>query len=350
VVVCGVPGVARVGTGSGQSGLAQLAAWGFNLLGPGTAAECAGRGIPHLETLEMRRAEHPLIRTGGAELPDVFDPRWGDTCRNRVAAVNAGRELAGYVSDTELGWAQPPVNGSVPVRPTLLQLCLSLDPRFAAYHAAWEFVLAPRAGEWAALNRAWGLALPNRETLRQMTQEDHVLATPGYLLDHARFTREFAQRYFRGVAAAVKAADPGRLFLGAPVSHLAPAEIRDAAVAHVDVLMTDAVAGGGGGGAMLIVGHTWLPLADAAEADEEWPLSRLERMHRRGRASLLNLIRHPHVIGYLWKTYAAGDRVDHAPFGGGLVYSDGSIAHEVVEPLAAIHKVAAAVHAGGARP
>src|SRR5690606_24233679 len=110
----------------------------------------AARGIPHLESLELRRAEHPLIHVGAAQLPDVYDLRWPAVCAARVAAVNAGPGLAGYLSDRQLGWAQPALDGSAPTRPTLLQLCLSLDPRFSAYHAAWEFVLAPRGGDWDA--------------------------------------------------------------------------------------------------------------------------------------------------------------------------------------------------------
>jgi hypothetical protein len=53
--------------------------------------------------------------------------------------------------------------------PRLLQICLSMEPGFFAYHAAWEFVLAPHAGDLAALAREWRVDLPNKEVIRQRT-------------------------------------------------------------------------------------------------------------------------------------------------------------------------------------
>jgi hypothetical protein len=337
-------GVQRVqapfsGAPGGRAILAQLDSWGFNALGAEAQPEFFGRGLPHLEPLELRRAAPATIRVGRAHVPDVFDPRWPEACVSRVATMNtARRDLIGYVSDSGLGWAQPPADGSVPARPTLLQLCLGLDPSFAAYHAAWEFVLAPRGGELAALNRAWGVALPNKETLRQLTSDEQPIATPGYLLDHARFTREFAQRYFRAAAAAVHQADPGRLFFGTPITGIMPAEVRESAAAHVDVLLTDTAPAGAGGGPVVVTDFDWTPFAQQEPASDEPPgLSALEQMHRRGREALEMLAAHPSVIGYLWGSYAGGERVDEAPFGRGLVYADGSIAHEHVQPLKAIN-------------
>ncbi|MCC5023217.1 MAG: hypothetical protein J6386_10725 [Candidatus Synoicihabitans palmerolidicus] len=77
------------------------------------------------------------------------------------------------------------------MRPGLLQVCLSLDPGYAAYHAAWEFVLATRTGGLVQLAADWGVRLPNKESLRQMTQEDEVLDSRAYRAELSRFTREF---------------------------------------------------------------------------------------------------------------------------------------------------------------
>lgn len=333
--LCGVQHVRAVAGHGGQAVLQQLQEWRFNLLAADADPSFLGHGLPHLAPLALRRADDEAIRTGGALLPDVFDPRFAARCAERVAAVNSGRGLAGYVSDVSLAWAQPPADGSPPARPTLLQVCLGLDARYAAYHAAWEFVLAPHAGDVAALGRAWQVALPNKETLRLMTREEQPLTSPGYLADHARFTREFAQRYFRIAAAAVRQADPGRLFLGAPVRRDAPPEIREAAVAHVDVWMTDGppaeVAA-----PVLVVDVDW---SDAGVApDPGHPgLSPLERMHRRGRAFLERCAAHPAVVGYTWAEHVQGDRLTEAPFARGLLYEDGSVAHEHVQPLAAFN-------------
>ena len=46
-------------------------------------------------------------------------------------------------ADNFPGWAQFPATRG---RPSLLQLCLSLEPNFSAYHAAWEFALALHGG------------------------------------------------------------------------------------------------------------------------------------------------------------------------------------------------------------
>ena len=56
--------------------------------------------------------------------------------------------------------------------PSLLQLCLSLEPNFAAYHAAWEFALALHGGKLAALARAWGAPLANKEVVRELTRTE----------------------------------------------------------------------------------------------------------------------------------------------------------------------------------
>src|SRR5205823_5759356 len=97
----------------------------------------------------------------------------------------------------------------------LLQICLSLEPGFAAYHAAWEFVLALHGGKLAALARAWGTPLANKEVVRELTRAEQGIATRGYLRDAARWTREFARRYFTTTAEAIRAADPHHLVLGA---------------------------------------------------------------------------------------------------------------------------------------
>ena len=342
-MICGVEGLCNVAGVGGQRALARLREWGFNVLGAGTAPEFQGHGWPHLEMLDLRRAGVPLLRRSGVNLPDVFDPGWQEASLALAVAAHAGPGIAGYVSDMDLEWGQPPSDGAAPVRPTQLQVCLSLDPQFAAYHAAWEFVLAPRGGELGALNRAWALGLPNRETLRQMTLEEQALATPGYLLDHARFTREFAQRYFRVVAAAVRRADPGRLYFGVPLTASSPAELRETALAHVDVLLSDHVPAGASTCPVLLRLPSWLPFADAKPQGEMAPLSRLERMLRGGREHLVAALSHPAVVGYTWTTYVGGDR-EQAPFGGGLMYSDGSAASENVEPLRAINAAAATVH------
>jgi hypothetical protein len=96
----------------------------------------------------------------------------------------------------------------------LLQLCLSLEPGFAAYHAAWEFVLAYHGGRLESVAHAWNANLPNKEVVRELTRAEEGLGTRGYLRDDARWTREFARRYFNTTGNAVRQADPNHLILG----------------------------------------------------------------------------------------------------------------------------------------
>lgn len=328
---CGVDGVRRIGAeGSAAAVVARLREWHFNLLGPEGAPEFRGLGLPYLESLELLKAGGLPIRLAGVRLPDVFDPGWPEACDARVAATTPARDRVGFVTDADLGWAQP----GAEARPSLLQVCLSLDPRHAAYHAAWEFVLAPHGGELGALARAWEADLPNKETLRQWTQEERRLDTPAYREAQARFAQEFVQRYLRAASAAVRRHAPGVLLFGPPL----PAALRAAAGPWVDVSL--AAGPGPGGGPVLVAGFCWTP--PAGDAGGRSGLSRLERMHRRGRASLEALVADPAAIGYLWGEYAHGDAAVHAPFGRGLVYEDGATAHEHVQPLASINRMATA--------
>ncbi|MES1167320.1 MAG: hypothetical protein ABUL68_04895, partial [Pseudomonadota bacterium] len=204
--------------------LRRLRAWHFNTLGAWTTSEFFDRGMYYTEILGFRKiAPETTIKLGGASVPDVFDPRWAEACDQWAAALclprRESRELLGYFTDHELGWAQaagPAKSGrgaAKPARPSLLQICLSLEPSFPAYHAAWEFVLAPHGGELTALAKAWAIE-PNKEALRQLTLADTPLGSPGYRVDQERFTREFARRYFQTCAAAIRRCDPNHLVLG----------------------------------------------------------------------------------------------------------------------------------------
>lgn len=345
---CGVNTVRRIEGGPALRGaLAQLRGWHFNLLGLETAPEFRALGFPYLEALDLRRAGDVLFRLGGAQLPDVFDPRWPAACVERASQVAATRALVGLVTDTELDWAQP-LAGEPVARPSLLQICLSLDPRYAAYHAAWEFVLAPHGGDLAALARAWRVELPNKAMLRQWTIDEHAVTTPGYREDHARFTREFAQRYFRTAAAVVREHLPGRLIFGAPLPRDLPVAAQESLTPWIDVRPGDVPVAGEG--PVFVTTFNWAEFAQTPVPPELEALSPLERMHRCGRSVLEALVANPAVVGYSWSDYIEGELLRDAPFGRGLLYENGWPAHEHVQPLAAINARAAASHrAGGPR-
>ncbi len=336
VIGCGVDDVRLLPGGPDEAGtVGQLRDWSFNVLGPGSAPALREYGLPFVEALELRRAGDFLFRLGGARLPDVFDPRWADACEERLAGVTSRRDRVGFVTDSDLGWAQA---GGAEARPTLLQICLSLDPRYSAYHAAWEFALAPYGGDFAQLARAWDLEGPNKEALRQWTIEDRLIDAPAYREAHARFSAEFAQRYLRIVGEGVRRHAPGVLVFGPPL----PAGLGALAEAWVDVRVVTELTPLSGG-PVWFTPFSWVPAVPEREAKGR--LSGLERMHRAGRAALEALLRHPATVGYFWPEYAAGDRAAEAPFGRGLLYGDGLPAIEHVQPLAAINRAARALHA-----
>jgi hypothetical protein len=190
-------------------------------------------GLIHFRPVEPGAAIH----LQGVHLPDVFDPGWAQACA--ACAPEACRpglgdaRLVGWLPDPDLQWRQSA--RGLP-SPALLQVCLSLEPRFAAYHAAWEFVLAAHGGDLAAVATAWATPLPNRESLRQLTHADHVLPGAGFRHDDDRFTREFARLYFAAVAAAIRAQDPAHLVIGT-IPTAGPAAVGEGATPLVDLLL-----------------------------------------------------------------------------------------------------------------
>ena len=342
-MVAGVEGVNR--TLGSEPILPQLQEWGFNLLGFNVADGLRNRGAAYLHALELRKAmDHPIHRDG-VNLPDVFDPQWEELAEQVVNGVMPTASLAGYVSDSELSWGEAAEEGVALKRPTLLQVCLSLDPAYAAYHAAWEFVFALRNGDWGRLMADWGLTLSNKEALRQMTRDERPIDSVGYRVDLARFTQQMALRYFGGVSRILQAVDPGRLWLSSPLRAATPKEVRAIAAQHCDVLLVDELGLVEGSGPELLVDVNWARGMGEARDGDAVGLSDLERMMQRGRERLLAAMAAPQVVGYLWGQYGGGDIAMTGPFTGGLLDEMGRVNHANVQGLQAINRVAASVRA-----
>jgi len=346
--------------------LVRLNAWRCNTLGAWAGAEFCDRGTADLELLDFGRVRPELmIREAGARVPDVFDPRWLEACdrraEERCARRALSRDLIGYFTDHELNWAQPDSENGAEFdgagraeRPALLQICLSLEPSFPAYHAAWEFTLAAHGGELATLARAWGAELPNKEALRQLTRAEVALVSPGYRRDQERFAREFARRYFSVTAAAIRRHDPHHLVLGCRFDGGPGAAILAECVApHVDVVSANEPrealwerieASHGAQGLPVLIGEfgwTGEAYTGEARAGEPRGLTTVERMLARGRAALERGVLHPALIGYAWPRWAdSGDRVP--PFAEGLVHVDDGEAREHTELLSDLNARAVA--------
>ncbi len=322
--------------GSRHDPVARLRAWGFNALGPGAAAPLRDEGLPFVADVGFGAAG-PVIHFAGARLPDVFDPAWPQAAVARAGAVClplAGRsDLIGWLADDQPGWAQPGPAG----RPALLQVCLSLEPAFAAYHAAWEFVLAPHGGRLEGLARAWSRPLANKEVVRELTRTEQGLATRGYLRDDARWTREYARRYFTLTAAAIRAHDPNHLILGGRFGgRVGAAVLAECVYPAVDAAWIDLDDLPAAPAGPVVAGEfTWVDGHPAAAPGSRRlaGLTTVERMLRRGRASLQKLARHPAVIGYAWSRWRDGAG-EQPPFASGLVHDNDAEAREHTELLA----------------
>ncbi len=339
-----------------RSALQRLRKWNVNTLGAWSAPEFHDLEVPYAELIEFRKVG-PSFHAGEALLPDVFDPAWRDAAdvwaRQICEPKRESPELIGYYTDHALGWAAPLENatGVVPAdpkseRPTLLQVCLSLEPSFRAYHAAWEFVLAPRGGEIEKLANDWQTPIGNREVLRQMTHEEKALRSPGYLHDAKRFLREFARRYFSISASVIRTYDQNHLILGCRFAEFpGHSVLAECIQPHVDVVSIsperenwDRVAQSCFSANGLPVILTEVSWADAVFARmpmkrEVRRLTSVERMLSKGRNYLEKVITHRAVVGYEWARWVDGED-DEPPFGRGLVHTDDREAREHTELLA----------------
>jgi hypothetical protein len=348
-----------------RSAVQRLRSWHMNTLGPGAGPEFFDRGFYYTETLDFRKVG-PAIHLGDAYLPDVFDPAWRQAAdawaREICEPRRDSRELIGYFTDFELGWAQPLAerfpasyrgDGGLPLppeRPSLLQICLSLEPSLRAYHAAWEFVLAPRQGDLDQLARDWRLDSPNKEALRQLTQAETPLQTEGYLRDQKRFTREFSRRYFSTCAALIRTHDPNHLILGCRFDGLpGRGVLAECVYPHVDVLSFHgrpeglekwvAACHSSNGMPILIDGFSWADEAfvKTPRKRETRRLTSVERMLSKGRLLLESLVEHRAVVGYAWSDWADSEDAQ-PPFGRGLVHLDDREAREHTELLLEVNQ------------
>lgn len=340
-----------------RSATQRLRKWNVNTLGAWTGADFFDQGTYYAELIEFRKVG-PSFHSGSARLPDVFDPAWRDAADSWAKQICAPRksstQLVGYFTDHELGWAQPHpehANGVVPADPkgegpSLLQICLSLEPSFRAYHAAWEFVLAPRNGDIESLAADWGLPLQNREGIRQLTLAEKPLVSAGYLRDQRRFAREFARRYFTTCSAVIRAYDSNHLILGCRFAEFPGSSVLAECIhPSVDVASIRPEREGWDRTAQTCFSANGMPvlLTDLSWADTAFarvPMKRevrrltsVERMLSKARTYLERVCAHRAVVGYEWSRWVDAEE-EEPPFASGLVHTDDREAREHTELLA----------------
>ncbi len=333
--------------GGGDDEAARGRSWGVNTATVPWNADVGAGQLMAMVDADFGAAGAAVIRSHGVRLPDVFDGGWSAACETRTAEIGrrwAGRaEVVGVFTDDALGWGEPRAG-----RPSLLQVCLSLEPRFAAYHSAWEFVLAQHGGDFGVLTRAWGVDWVNREGVRRRTVADEALASAGYLRDQDRFAREFARRYFTTTAEALRRHDPDHLVLGCRFAQPPGAAVlAECGYPRVDVVSWRCGAEEWAAGArgylktdtnpQLLTGFVLgEERARAVPVEGRGGPTRLERRLRDGRRALMAACEHPGVVGYEWARWADGED-DQPPFGKGLVHVDGREALENTELVAQVN-------------
>jgi hypothetical protein len=355
--------------------LRRLREWEINTMAAWTTVEFFDRGVPYTEVLEFRKISSHAFRVGAANLPDVFDPRWIEACDKWAAALcpprRQSRDLIGYFTDNELGWAQPRAESlfaqvqlestaKAPERPSLLQICLGLDPEFAARQAAWQFVLA-RHRDLAGLSRAWEVDLPDEGAFARFTAADTALLSPGYLEDNRAFSADFARRYFRITSEAIRRHDPNHLILGCRFGGPPGQVILEACVApEVDVLSANNYRDTfferldeyyRANAMPILVGEfAWASdyFVKRPMPDEPAGFSERDRMQSKGRAALEKAITHPGLVGYAWYRWVQGDPAKIPPYSYGLVYINDETAHEHVDVLREINARAEQIRLSGA--
>ncbi|MEO6004212.1 MAG: hypothetical protein ABIZ04_17515 [Opitutus sp.] len=330
-------------TDSAHDPVARLRTWGFNALGAGSAPELYDEGLPFVASVNFTQEVSP-IRAVGIRLPDVFHPDWENAARLRAAVacptLADRRDLLGWLTDDALAWGGPDVSG----RPTLLQVCLSLEPSFAAYHAAWEFVLARHGGLLSRLAQAWDFALENKGIVRELTRAEQVLTTAGYLRDNTTWTCEFARRYFSATSAAIRSQDAHHLILGArdvlaPSRGMSSDWLSECVSPLVDVTWVHTADVGAAPLGPIIAGNfNWANQSywHLTPRSRARGVTSVERMLKQGRATLRACVKHPAVVGYAWDAWR-DEPGEQPPFARGLVHLNDTEAREHTELLSAVN-------------
>jgi len=170
-----------------------------------------------------------------------------------------------------------------------------------------------------------------------MTRTEQGIVTRGYLRDDARWSQEFARRYFALTAAAIRAHDPHHLVLGCRFGSRPGAAVLSQCIQPaVDVPWVDLdELSHLPPGPVLAGDFTWVDprFFGAPGARRARGLTAVERMFRRGRTALERAARHPMVVGYAWSHWRDGTG-QQPPFAGGLVHANDAEAREHTELLA----------------
>lgn len=200
----------------------RLRDWGFNSLGAWCDEAIYGQGLPY--TISLALVGYAEM---GTRLVDVFSPEF--EAKMRKAAVDGTAkwkndpDLIGYYLDNELPWYGD-TGWPGPQNTPLLDKHLALGKQSAGYRRAVEVLGKHLSVSKKELLKGWPAALEARKSTAQARKAREA------------FLALAAEQYFSLGAAAVRAADPHHLILGARFAGDTPRPVIEACGRHSDVI------------------------------------------------------------------------------------------------------------------
>ncbi len=360
-----------------QKSADRLREWGFNALGAWSGPDLWDKTLPYTVICDFSKAEGtPQI--AGTFLPDVFDPAWEKRIDGIAQTLCQPRQnsklLVGYFTDNELGWAQVRSEDKPLVfdpseqtlrdkdNPSLLQLCLSQGPDRPARKAAWAWLKKRHGDDLRKIGEAWKVSgLDSEARPAEWTKNKKTILSAGYVADDEAWSRDFAARYFRMTARAIRRYDSRHLILGcrfgAPPGPAVLAAVRQP---DVDVISANNyrdtfyermdIYARGTGLPVLNTEFAWVTdYFNKGSVEEKSSKPAVSQMLDRGRGALERAISHPQLVGYTW--YRWVDKANFTPpVSYGLVSVKDAPNQTNLSVLQTVHARAEAIHAGAAPP
>ncbi len=306
---------------------ARIAGWGFNTLGS-WSDELVARNAPLALTPNLDLGMSFAWQTNDAakdkprqEFPDVFDPAFERHVRRRALELCAPRRddasIIGWFIDNELRWG-PDWRG----KEELLALFLSLVPGTPGRDAALTF------------------------------------------RDDETFAGKVAERYFALTVAAIKAADPNHLVLGARFALPPRRAVIEACGRHTDVLSFNSygddpaqdIATYAISGKPSLIGEFSLRAEDSGLPNTRGagPIVGTQADRAAGfRRYVKSALRKPSVVGYHWFEHAdqpAEGRFDGENSNFGVVTIRDDVYEALTQAMAGVNADAEKIHAGEKKP
>lgn len=352
----------------------RLASWGFNTLGAWSEPEIAGAGAVPLASAAgvVYVATAFGEQRGGWPLCDIFDPEFEQFARAHARKVCTPQSddphVLGWFTDNELPWG-PDWRGENELLPTILRAMGAPFSRRAAlallknrhdsinqFNAAWQCALS----SWDDLAAAPLQPPPfSRNFFTNDRAQEHDPIARAYFADCDAFAGLLAERYLSVSAAAIRAADPNHLVLGARFAYVPPQDVVDAAGRYCDVIsvncydpLPDAVIDSyAETGRPCLIGEYSFRGDDAGLPNTHGagPRTPTQRERAAGFTRYTTAaLRHPALIGYHWFVHAdqpAQGRWDGEDSNYGVVTIEDEVYPELTQAMTTLNAAAERIHA-----